>query len=55
MAGQASESGKDPVGTHTLDTNMVTGHHLQVSSGPLVTGAMDTKADYHSNVRGHGI
>ena len=55
VAEQASESGMAPVRAYTLDTKMVTGHHLQVSSGPLVTGAMDTKADHHSLVRGQGI
>lgn len=48
VAEQASESGMAPVEAHT---NMVTGHHLQVSSGPLITGAKDTNADHHSSVR----
>lgn len=51
VAEQASENGMAPAGAHTLDTNMVTGHHLGVSSGPLITGAKDTNADHHSSVR----
>lgn len=51
VAEQAFESGMAPVGAHTLDTNMVTGHHLRVSSGPLITGAKDTITDHHSSVR----